>query len=71
LKELNGVIGDSAVDQSDLEDEPTRESLLKYYSLAYWERYLSHFRGRTVVTLGMDPGRYIWDKELGKFILLH
>lgn len=71
FKELHGVIGDSEVNQSVLEDAPTRESLLEYHTLAYWRRYLSHFRGRTVQTLGMDPAECIWDKELGKFIPLH
>jgi hypothetical protein len=71
LKQSDVFIGDSVANVSVLEDESTRKYLLKYHTLAYWRRYLSHFRGRTVLTLGMDPGWYIWDKELGKFILLY
>lgn len=68
-KELEGFIGDS-VGQSVLEDGPARDYLLKFHPLTYWRDYLSHFKGRAINTLGMEPRSFIWDKQIRKFILL-
>ncbi len=68
-KELGGFIGDS-VDQHILENGTVRDYLLKYHTLAYWQNYIAHFKGRAISTLGMEPRSFIWDKQRRRFILL-
>ena len=68
-KELEGFIGDP-VDQRVLENGTVRENLLKHHPLTYWQRYLSHFKGRSINTIGMEPRSYIWDSQIRKFVLL-
>lgn len=68
-KELEGFIGES-VDQRILESGPARDYLLKFHPMTYWRNYLSHFKGRAINTLGMEPRSFIWDKLLRRFVLL-
>jgi hypothetical protein len=45
-------------------------ALIKYDTdSAYWNNYLGNFKGRLIYKMSIeDPGTYIWDKRLHKFI---